>query len=699
MIERLSVRNVGPHRHLDLTFSNGVIGIFAANGRGKTSVLNMIRSLLTWDLTGFGGTKDEWINQSAKDDEPAYFDGRFRYHGRCVEARRGLRGVKSRLIVDGEEVTAAAEITTKLRDVFGVPKEVLAMTVFKRQGELDDIIRATPADRYRLLQSICGLSHCEKIVELLARAVAADRAVSEVAPDVIDGLRAEEAELAGRVAAVKAEAADLKAKILTAEGIQKRKECIDQETRASQSDTEREAAATGATKASEVLAAAKAKLQAMPDPAAAAAEADRLRAAAKAAHGLTSKAESFRQQESRRAVLQSLISKAEGLLRNTPVPWTAAEVAATTASHLAQVNTVAGLQLAYAAAKTMTEAFDKGGQAACPTCGTPVDCLAEPLATARALLQSDELKAATACRDRLADGLSGNVNTEKARQERTAEIGKAKAELKGLTAEAVSAEDAAAAAKAISDYDAADQTAKARATDYATAAERVKNLQAALVAAKNRLAASSSVAHPTADLLARAVRDLAGNQTNLTELAAKNAIVREAGLNLENLRQRIAKAETDRLRVAGVAARADVEERVRTIFHRTELPARVIRGAVEEATGRINEWLELFGSPFQAAFDEELALSVVKARGERHSASLLSSAQGAVLSFAFWLSVRSPLPLLVLDEPTAFLDAANRTHLAEAIGRLAGRKAEAKQVLVTTHAQDMRHVFDQVIEF
>ena len=122
-----------------------------------------------------------------------------------------------------------------------------------------------------------------------------------------------------------------------------------------------------------------------------------------------------------------------------------------------------------------------------------------------------------------------------------------------------------------------------------------------------------------------------------------------------------------------------------------------MRRELASLSSHVNGWLERFAAPFYAVFRDDLTFNIQRNDGTEHPAAMASGAQKDILGLAFWLSIPAPSPILLLDEPTAHLDEANRGRLGAVFRRLAASFAGERQVIVTTHADDLSSSFDQVI--
>ena len=140
------------------------------------------------------------------------------------------------------------------------------------------------------------------------------------------------------------------------------------------------------------------------------------------------------------------------------------------------------------------------------------------------------------------------------------------------------------------------------------------------------------------------------------------------------------------------------EERARLIAYVPQEHALAFNYAVQDFVlmGRA-AYIPLFSTP--AAADVEIALEALEYVGLRRYAARpyfeLSSGERRLVLIARALAQKSDI--LVLDEPTSFLDPKHETELLDLAGRLAAEKR--KTVLLTLHNLDMAVKYSDAIVF
>jgi len=144
-------------------------------------------------------------------------------------------------------------------------------------------------------------------------------------------------------------------------------------------------------------------------------------------------------------------------------------------------------------------------------------------------------------------------------------------------------------------------------------------------------------------------------------------------------------------------------EKTRILLHRDNLPNLVARsylGAINQAIGK---YLEMFNSKFQTVIKDDLSVECYFSGGFKQPAERLSGGQRVMLGLAFRFAIydlfTATLGVLVLDEPTVYLDDANVGHVVELLEHVkAYSRTSNLQVLVVSHEPKLIPVFDHVIK-
>lgn len=143
-------------------------------------------------------------------------------------------------------------------------------------------------------------------------------------------------------------------------------------------------------------------------------------------------------------------------------------------------------------------------------------------------------------------------------------------------------------------------------------------------------------------------------------------------------------------------------KRVRDIVHVNGLPTLMMREYASILNRRISHYLSVWEAPFNMELDDTLSFIAQFHNGLTHSASRLSGGQQIVASTSFRLAMvetfAREIGLLVLDEPSNYLDADNIYHLQQLLLRMKETTcATGRQILLVTHEASLGGFFDNTI--
>ncbi len=183
------------------------------------------------------------------------------------------------------------------------------------------------------------------------------------------------------------------------------------------------------------------------------------------------------------------------------------------------------------------------------------------------------------------------------------------------------------------------------------------------------------------------------------ELARVESSIESSKKRVEELKDLCAKAENAKREAEKLKKFLDFLDFLRSkVFGKDGLIAKSLRKAYRaRLESEVNNYLSRFGMDFEVEFDEDLGLKVI-ARGEEMSIDGLSGGERAVLALSIRLALAKVLSnreveIVILDEPTANLDADRRRELVRVLRELAD---EMPQVIVVTHDPEVAEAADQV---
>jgi DNA repair exonuclease SbcCD ATPase subunit len=191
----------------------------------------------------------------------------------------------------------------------------------------------------------------------------------------------------------------------------------------------------------------------------------------------------------------------------------------------------------------------------------------------------------------------------------------------------------------------------------------------------------------------------AANQQVL-ELRAKQRFFQEQEKTLQTQLEQLCaeEAQLDKLK----AWRQTLED-ARVILHRDQLPNMVAQLYIHSLNKRLARYLDLFEVPFTCRIRPDLSIECAKGGNVTEAAERLSGGEKVMLGIAFRFAVydlfASNLGLLILDEPTVFLDEDHIQSVYSLLERVKSySKAAGLQLIVVTHEKALAGVADRVIQ-
>ncbi len=702
---KLEGENIGPWQgEFSFTFQLGAVGIFGPNGAGKSTIVDLMYSALTNDWTRVAPLKLDVINNQAGKRSAAWVKFTFSLGGVVCSIRRGIKPSANELIVGKDSpVTNDKEITQKL-DKLGIDSKMLGQCVFLEQNAIHEFLELPQGDRAKVYQALNHTGECEVLHGVISEMLAKDR---DLCVEIVDN----SAELGTRLDQLKEKEHDLELQrsvqaelLLSAEHLAAAEKMI---AKAARFDTlalrkpRLEADLAKAKQAAKV--ARELENEKFTD-----AESIRLKmgelepsytSARDTLKQWTNFLESQKLRESREKKRCELV---ESLKRPAPP----LEPGASTKAAEHRTNKMR-LQRELEDAKARIKMFVDTKKVECPTCGTPVDHLDDMLRHSESVVEavpakiSEEERAAADIEVRMK--ARSNYDTWKeVEQTKLKGVETALAEMSQLS---VPAGDIDSLQKIIDTYKSlqGDEDLLYAALRKLTPDRSAKEAtQAALQKQYDELWAEMKICNYDADRLRQVSKRVQEHRDAVAVAANLQGQLTQVGEEVINIDEQLDQLKARIARQAKVRGMVEILTRVRDAVHRNALPQRVAQANLNSMEGAINQGLELFGSPFWVETQDNLDFLVHKPGESGQKVAQTSIGQRVLLAIAFWGAshslYRAELGMLVLDEPTANLDAPNRKYLAEAIARLSKRVRDKRQVLVITHADELAGSFDQVID-
>lgn len=164
-LERLELRNFGPHRRQSIDFRPGINCILGANGSGKSTILDALRFAITNSLEAVGTRGDNITHGETTGHVKALWS----HGGRDYTIERKLNSSVQKLTGAAEKLTKQAEIDQFIQEVVGASTTTLLNNVFVPQGKIDAILFQKPTERLKEFQSTFGLERAAQAVTALGK--------------------------------------------------------------------------------------------------------------------------------------------------------------------------------------------------------------------------------------------------------------------------------------------------------------------------------------------------------------------------------------------------------------------------------------------------------------------------------------------------------------------------------------------------
>ena len=687
-VEKVVLHNICRHRHTEHTLKRGLIGIVGPNGAGKSTMVNGIYASLTNDWSRFTGVKMDVINDLVREDskEPSYIETLAIHGGVPFFIRRSLRPNKSELKVGDEKpIVKATEIEERIRRDL-VDMRLISGYAFVDQGKMFDILDMTPAVRAEAFKYLCRTQKADVICEAASRMLD-DNELSGEITDNSDELVTRIGTNEAAIRVIEAERTEEEKKLLSEKSQTSAKKILHRHERLTEVDEDIQTATDLLSRL--VPAANKRKrVQSIIDKRAkeTKTKAQGLKAAAVAAEAALKSWGTYQKRAQRKLDLQVSLAGIHAEPKRHPEP--------DKPEYYDDKARYAGFITNAIRDKTQATqvigTFEKTQKGNCPTCLQAIDAafvarMRKQLKTAQAVLNDLEPKV-----EAIDDYDESKAAWDKWHAGYLARLIAVEDELKEFDGLKEPEGDKDELQAEIDAFSTAEEAADAARTEATENAEKFTKLQARVKATEERLVTLAErkkqcTIEPA--LLAKVqarmaeheearvhVANLAGQQQQLQESIANDKTA------LSSLRVQVKRRKKLKRAMETLSAARDV-------FHWSRLPNRVARGNLLSMEDAVNG---------------ALGFNVHQPGHPACPAERLSWGQKGTFAVAFRYSVSSlfnaDIGMMVLDEPTAWMDDSNVSYFAEALQKLAAEVRGKRQLIVITHHEQLLPVFDQVIE-
>ena len=163
--ERLRLRNFRPYADADVDLRDGVTVIHGLNGSGKSSLLEACFFAL-YGSTALPGTLDDVVTNGADESEIdlwfTHADASYHVHRRLRAS--GERTTTADCVLEGPDATVegARDVRAFVADLLRMDAEAFVNCAYVRQGEVNQLINASPAQRQDVIDDLLQLGRLEE---------------------------------------------------------------------------------------------------------------------------------------------------------------------------------------------------------------------------------------------------------------------------------------------------------------------------------------------------------------------------------------------------------------------------------------------------------------------------------------------------------------------------------------------------------
>ena len=197
IIENVKMENFLSHRNSDIYLGTGINIILGQNGSGKSSIFEAIK------VAFFGQGESERKRVVSYNSTMASIQVRFRIGSHEYEVSRQIENKKDRemtrnatLHMDGQKLAeGAGAVSAEIQNIMGISKSAFINSIYVDQGQIDSLVKETPAERKDVFNEIIGLKNYDRAFNEVDRIVKDMSAKIGQFEFITDGLRNSEEEI------------------------------------------------------------------------------------------------------------------------------------------------------------------------------------------------------------------------------------------------------------------------------------------------------------------------------------------------------------------------------------------------------------------------------------------------------------------------------------------------------------------------
>jgi len=169
ILNKVRLNDFISHKSTELDLGYGINVVVGPNGAGKTSILDAISFALFNDYSS-RGRKENLINSKSKKCGAAveFVEGGVKYAAEwSMERNKSAKGSLYRM-QNGERTLLAqggSAVVAEIEKILGIDKSMFLQSIYVRQGEIEELVTAKPADRKTLISKLLGVEDLQRAWE------------------------------------------------------------------------------------------------------------------------------------------------------------------------------------------------------------------------------------------------------------------------------------------------------------------------------------------------------------------------------------------------------------------------------------------------------------------------------------------------------------------------------------------------------
>jgi exonuclease SbcC len=169
ILNKVRLNDFISHKSTELDLGYGINVVVGPNGAGKTSILDAISFALFNDYSN-RGRKENLINSKSKKCGAAveFVEGGVKYAAEwSMERNKSAKGSLYRMQNGARTLLAQGgnAVVAEIEKILGIDKSMFLQSIYVRQGEIEELVTAKPADRKTLISKLLGVEDLQRAWE------------------------------------------------------------------------------------------------------------------------------------------------------------------------------------------------------------------------------------------------------------------------------------------------------------------------------------------------------------------------------------------------------------------------------------------------------------------------------------------------------------------------------------------------------